>query len=362
MKVTCGQCRHQFDLPLKSVGKVEFARCRNLFRVNYRFRTPCPSCRTLLQLAPNGELGALGTAFEFDSSEVTERQDVGAVVEATVPRLVAIGGTPDPLPTVRVAPKTSRTAPSKGPKFQVTENTVKRAAPVHVPLRAKKKVEIPFLRILVTGVITAGVALTLALTFLAFKQDRPARRSSSVPPAVSPVETTEKSLGGPMEEALDPIDLADAALEEEEPVAPEPNAPALYLPRLEKLSSSYGVRMDPFSGKKAFHGGLDIAINQRAEVPAALPGKVEFVGRKGAYGNMVILSHRDGYETRYAHLTKALVKKGVSVKQGDPIGLVGSTGRSTGAHLHFEVRKDGKKTDPFRLELISRISDQPKGS
>ncbi len=113
------------------------------------------------------------------------------------------------------------------------------------------------------------------------------------------------------------------------------------------LTSGYGVRLDPFTKKKTFHGGLDIAAPKDALVFASAEGEVIFSGKKGGYGNLIVLKHIMGYQTRYGHLNKSLVKMGDHVTKGQNIGKVGSTGRATGNHLHFEVIRFQKNQKPM---------------
>ena len=115
------------------------------------------------------------------------------------------------------------------------------------------------------------------------------------------------------------------------------------------LSSGYGNRKDPISNRKSFHGGIDLAAKVGTPVLASAPGKVIHAGPAGGYGNLVILEHRYDYTTYYGHLSKINVKKGDTIIQGQKIGEVGKTGRVTGPHLHFEIRKDGKHTSPARF-------------
>lgn len=112
------------------------------------------------------------------------------------------------------------------------------------------------------------------------------------------------------------------------------------------VSSNYGSRNDPFTQKNRFHHGIDLACPSGSTVKAAADGKVVFSGEYGGYGNLVIIEHTNGYQTYYGHLQKSLVKKGDQVTQGQKIALSGSTGRSTGPHLHFEVRRKGKPVSP----------------
>jgi murein DD-endopeptidase MepM/ murein hydrolase activator NlpD len=115
------------------------------------------------------------------------------------------------------------------------------------------------------------------------------------------------------------------------------------------LSSSFGTRRDPFTDASDFHPGLDISADYGQPVLATGDANVVSAGRNGAYGNMVILDHGFGITTKYGHLSRISVVEGQRVKRGDVIGLVGSTGRSTGAHLHYEVWMNGRLTNPMTL-------------
>lgn len=116
-------------------------------------------------------------------------------------------------------------------------------------------------------------------------------------------------------------------------------------------TSNFGTRIDPIDGRVRFHGGLDMAANHGEPVYASAGGVVGFSGNANGYGRLIVIRHGSGIETRYGHLSKALVKSGAFVRTGELIGLVGSTGRSTGPHLHWEVRVDGRATDPHGLAL-----------
>lgn len=114
------------------------------------------------------------------------------------------------------------------------------------------------------------------------------------------------------------------------------------------LSSHYGYRTDPFTGKRAWHNGVDYAGRMGSEIVAVAGGVVTKSDRNGGYGYMVEISHADGYVTRYAHNKKNLVELGEVVEKGQVIAMMGSTGRSTGPHVHFEVLKNGKSYNPAR--------------
>ncbi len=113
-----------------------------------------------------------------------------------------------------------------------------------------------------------------------------------------------------------------------------------------RLSSSFGMRADPFTGLPEHHDGIDIAAPTGTEIYPYKAGQVVAAGWQPGYGRSVILRHRDGTETVYGHASKLLVRPGDLVTANDPIGQVGSTGRATGPHLHFEVRVEGQAVDP----------------
>lgn len=124
--------------------------------------------------------------------------------------------------------------------------------------------------------------------------------------------------------------------------------PTLW-PTSGRISSTYGSREDPFSFTSKFHDGIDIAADYGQSVKAAGDGTVSLSGSYSGYGNAVIINHGHGISTIYGHNSKLLVKKGQKVKKGDVIAKVGSSGRSTGSHLHFEVRINDSPIDPFKF-------------
>ena len=117
------------------------------------------------------------------------------------------------------------------------------------------------------------------------------------------------------------------------------------------VTSSMAMRVHPVTGIFSQHKGADIAAAGCNKTPiiAALPGRIEFAGRAGTYGNAVYINHGGGMKTRYAHMFGIAVREGQMVQRGQPIGLLGSTGRSTNPHLHFEVRINGKAHDPLNF-------------
>ena len=119
------------------------------------------------------------------------------------------------------------------------------------------------------------------------------------------------------------------------------------------VSSSFGMRKDPFNGRYRKHRGIDIAGPKGTEVMSIADGKVVHSGRNGGYGRMIEIEHDNKLRSRYAHLSATLVRKGERVSRGDVIGRVGSSGRSTGPHLHLEVLKNKKNVNPLSYLMKS---------
>lgn len=174
------------------------------------------------------------------------------------------------------------------------------------------------------------------------------------------------ALGGPLVEAGDPSALA-AILDVDEPFAVRIRHAADSLSDMRHLSdaaqrvpfnrptnqarttSGFGVRFDPFNGRPALHQGQDFAAPLNTPIHATAPGVVSFAGVRSGYGNTVEVDHGRGFKTRYAHLNALAVKTGQSVALGQRVGAMGTTGRSTGVHLHYEVWLNGRAQNPARF-------------
>ncbi|ACG73735.1 Peptidase M23 [Anaeromyxobacter sp. K] len=160
-----------------------------------------------------------------------------------------------------------------------------------------------------------------------------------------------RSLGGPG----DPAPAAPAG-----PAMPRGVAPgALAAPLQGRLTSAFGPRADPFTGAATRHDGVDVAAPEGTPVRAPAAGVVVRAGPRGGYGNAVEVDHGGGLLTLYGHAAEVRVRPGQVVAAGDELALVGSTGRSTGPHLHFEVRMRGRAIDPARaLKIYARRADE----
>lgn len=113
-----------------------------------------------------------------------------------------------------------------------------------------------------------------------------------------------------------------------------------------RISSPFGWRYHPIDKVRKFHSGIDMATSFASVVYASASGVVKFASPAQGYGNMIVIQHKYGFSTYYCHLTKIYAKKNQIVKRGQPIGFAGSTGKSTGDHLHFEIRKNNKPINP----------------
>ncbi|MFS1511284.1 M23 family metallopeptidase [Chengkuizengella sp. SCS-71B] len=123
--------------------------------------------------------------------------------------------------------------------------------------------------------------------------------------------------------------------------------PSIWPTNHQKITSTFGYRRDPFTNALSFHTGLDIGAFYNDPVFAAADGSISYTGYDRVYGNQININHSNGVITRYMHLNKILVQSGQKVKKGQKIGLVGSTGRSTGPHLHYEIVKNGERQNPL---------------
>jgi murein DD-endopeptidase MepM/ murein hydrolase activator NlpD len=187
-----------------------------------------------------------------------------------------------------------------------------------------------------------------------------------------------EGLGGPLIDAKDPRALA-AVLDVDEDFASRIRNAAMDMSDLRVLdnavaklplakptdsgikSSGFGVRFDPFTGRPAFHAGLDFAGTTGVPIHVTAPGVVSFTGVRTGYGNTIEVDHGGGFKTRYAHLSAISVKVGQHLALGERIGAMGSTGRSTGPHLHYEVWVSGRAENPDRFVKAGDYVQQTAG-
>ncbi|MBX5147289.1 peptidoglycan DD-metalloendopeptidase family protein [Rhizobium lentis] len=174
-----------------------------------------------------------------------------------------------------------------------------------------------------------------------------------VPEEAAARQEDESAVGGPYLEPENNDDFnnslaaLDGALTRLETVRNTAESLPFRNPAIGKeMTSPFGNRRDPFLGRLALHSGIDFRFSPGEKIRPTAPGKVVSAGWTGGYGNMVEVDHGNGISTRYGHMSEVLVKIGDTVDRNDVIGLAGSTGRSTGTHLHYEVRQNGQAVDP----------------
>jgi murein DD-endopeptidase MepM/ murein hydrolase activator NlpD len=183
---------------------------------------------------------------------------------------------------------------------------------------------------------------------------------AATPPAVSSGPTSRQlpDLTSQLSQLEQRVDLRDAQLSALENVIVGRKVTEAVRPEgkpvgVGEISSYFGERSDPFTGEEGFHKGLDFAGIAGEPVVAVAAGVVTWVGERSGYGTLVEISHGNGYVTRYAHNQSALVAVGQTVSRGEHIALMGSTGHSTGPHVHFEVLHNGTQIDP--LSFVKRL-------
>jgi len=173
--------------------------------------------------------------------------------------------------------------------------------------------------------------------------------SAGAPPAVASLNSPDSTFGvlqsllGSLEARLESV---RSGVERQQALAAA--TPSIW-PVVGYLSSMFGTRADPFTGGRDFHPGLDISANAGTPIRATADGTVESAGYAGNYGNAVVIRHGFGISTRYGHMSRIAAHTGLSVKRGEIIGYVGSTGRATSAHLHYEVLLNGQTINPLNL-------------
>lgn len=162
-------------------------------------------------------------------------------------------------------------------------------------------------------------------------------------------EIAMKNVGGPIEKDENLIELSSFYDKQLKDLESKLEGIPLGKPHYGRITSRFGYRRNPFTNRgREMHSGVDLKGRTGEPIKATAKGKVTFAGYKGDYGYVVMVQHKNGYETRYAHLNRTKVRKGQSVDVGDTIGLLGSTGRSTGPHLHYEVLQYNRKINPER--------------
>jgi murein DD-endopeptidase MepM/ murein hydrolase activator NlpD len=181
----------------------------------------------------------------------------------------------------------------------------------------------------------------------------PASQDESIAvPAASELKQTMDALGARLTQQSQQLELLESLLLDRD--LDQDLMPTGLPVRAGYASSAFGHRADPFTGGGAFHAGVDFAGPRGSDILAVADGVVSFAGNRNGYGNMIDVDHGNGYMTRYGHNSQNLVKPGQRVRAGDVIAKMGSTGRSTGTHVHFEVWKDDRVVNPKQYLKAAR--------
>lgn len=181
----------------------------------------------------------------------------------------------------------------------------------------------------------------------------PAASSAAMPMARSSPDEIFQVLGGVLQVLKNRLPSLERTVERREALAAA--TPSIW-PAHGWLTAPFGIRSDPFSGEQGLHQGIDISTSVGQPAYATADGVVASASPSGDYGNLVVLQHGFGLSTRYGHLSRFAVTPGVAVKRGDVIGYVGSTGRSTGPHVHYEILVNGMPIDP--LQILTAATDR----
>ncbi len=403
MKILCNNCKHFFEVNPEKEGRVQYTKTKSIFRVELILKSPCPGCKTPLKVISNEKQQHIGYTYEPTvakkvlTQKPAQKPEVSSTSETVFnPAQVKKTAVADPSKEqenveTRIAIKADLEQPKQVEKKQVIKKQpeVKRTLTVEERVKAKlkqridshhrysvqsfKKPQPPTKNKIIIpnlGKITQHASqpkvylsiLTIAGLFLMFGimksvfqgGEEPSVAQKETPKVEEAMEEFEPthhddSMGGP---SFPSETDKKTGLEDETIKKIASNLQILHLPPLRQVTSTYGIRLDPFTKKLAFHAGVDFKADTGTKIEAAMDGVVKYAGRKSMYGNAVVIKHENGYETLYGHLSKMMVKQGEKIKQKDIIGLAGSTGRSTGPHLHFELIKNGKKIDPLSTDLL----------
>ena len=166
-------------------------------------------------------------------------------------------------------------------------------------------------------------------------------------------KNSDEDMGGPYIPVAE--DSPEAVLFKTDKIIETLKEIPLGYPAHGRVTSGFGVRHDPYSKKLAFHEGIDIKNSRGTKIFATADGTVSKSGYNSSYGKYLVIDHDSGFSTKYAHLKRVLAPKGKTIKRGDVVGLLGNTGRSTGAHLHYEILYKGKPFDPAKFINIAEI-------
>lgn len=358
---------------MRSQGQVRF------IKISSRMQKGAALAAVLLVTGWGGSMGVMGWNKYVAESNLASFQDEKAEVASARERLDAYGGdidkVVDDLKTrqefldqmVEMLPEDIQTVDTNvTDSSEETEKTIDQVGRYFPQARGLAEVEARQLAFVEN--------MTRFSDWRARRAEEALRKLNLDPRAMARAARAdaETAMGGPLEllatsadGSLDPrferlgLSLArmsalERALDGVPQVAPAAN---------QRITSAFGYRRDPFNGGSAMHGGIDFKGPTGSPIMAAAKGRIIYAGRKGGYGNFVEVDHGNGLTTRYAHLSRIDVKVGQSIDAGATLGGLGSTGRSTGPHLHFEVRINGRAVNPRPfLETAPDVLKEARGN
>jgi len=393
MKILCNNCKHFFEVNPEKEGRVQYSKTKSIFRVELILKSPCPKCKTPLKVLSNEKQEHIGYPYEPTVSKKiqkpvpTPKTEVSATDETRI-AIASEAETRIKEPSIQTKKEPTQTQAMEPKREPTIKKNITLEDRVRLKLqerldshhrysvqsfkkpealkKSRSKIVIPNLEkishhaskpaVYLSLITLVGAVLMFTIMQSVFEEDEAATIASKEPPkmeeSLEEFEPThhDDSVGGP---SYPSETDKKTGLEDETIKKMTSNLQILHLPPLRQVTSTYGIRLDPFTKKLAFHAGVDFKADTGTKIEAAMDGVVKSAGRKSMYGNAIVIKHDNGYETLYGHLSKMLVKQGDKIKQKDIIGLAGSTGRSTGPHLHFELIKNGKKIDPLSTDLLT---------
>lgn len=310
----------------------------------------------------NGKLGALieraensGLSTDFTQPAPVEplayekRADAAGGVQA-IEKLMGLGAGQAAVPARVAALAYARPAPSES----TSDRADRLFSKVTLSLKDVERDQMQRLEQLTDGAAKTSEAIRkiVGRTGVAL----PENDVAELAPSDEATDSTETAIGGPFVEPVNDdgfgqsLAALDTALVELERTRAQVRELPFGNPSpASDITSDFGNRLDPFLGRLALHAGIDFRATVGTRIRATAPGTVTNAGQTGGYGNMVEIDHGNGVSSRYAHLSMVLVKVGDRIKAGDVVAKSGNTGRSTGPHLHYEVRLNGQAVDPMRF-------------
>ncbi len=317
------------------------------------------------QMALSSRHGKLGSLLEraedsgLSSGEIPipainpkafdKRADASGGVKA-IERLMGLGGAEEKTTLAAYAPAS---VVQVGRQETMSDRADRLFSKVTLSLKDIERDQVARIQTLTTGAFETADAID---TILAHTGIKPDERAADKAASLRADESNDTAIGGPFlepetTEAFDNslVALDSALLRLERARTQAKSLPFNNPSPASDITSRFGNRLDPFLGRLALHAGIDFRAPVGTKIHATGPGTVITAARTGGYGNMVEIDHGNGITTRYAHLSSILVNVGDKIATGDAIAKSGSTGRSTGPHLHYEVRLHGQAVDPMRF-------------